>query len=107
MSNFNNQAASKVQLIGHVVVLITLFVVAYLFSIEGGKEYGWFAGFFHGGWVVPNYIFSLFIDNYYVKAPLHTTAYNVFWWITCISGMIYLINILFKIIKLIRNISRK
>ena len=107
MSNSNNRAESKTQLISLIVVLIIMFVLAYLFSIEGGKEYGWFAGIFHGGWVVPNYIISLFVNNYYIKAPLHTAAYNVFWWITFVGSIIYYISTLFKAIKLIGNSSKK
>lgn len=55
-----------------------------IFSIDPTKEYSWLGGMFHGGWVVGNWILSFFMDDHLVKAPIHTTSYNIFWWIGCV-----------------------
>lgn len=65
-------------------VLITSAVLGAIFSIDPAKEYSWFAGLFHGAWVPGNWLLSLFMDDHLVKAPVHTTAYNIFWWIWCV-----------------------
>lgn len=68
-----------------------LFLLAWIFDILPLKEYGWFAGLFHGGWLVPNYVFSWFDADVLTKAPIHTKAYNVCWWIGCITGIWYFV----------------
>jgi len=92
----------KANLWGIIIGFVIMFVLAWVFDIVPDKEYGWFAGLFHGGWIVPNYIFSWFTDTL-TKAPIHTKAYNVCWWIGCISGIWYfvvnLINVLVLIFK--------
>lgn len=70
-----------------------------IFSIDPAKEYSWLGGMFHGGWVAGNWILSLFMDDHLIKAPIHTTSYNIFWWIGCVfillSCFINFITILF------------
>lgn len=106
MNNIEKKAASVGNIIGFVVGIGLAFVVAYIFSIEPSKEYGWFAGIWHGIWFIPNYIISLFSDNYYFKAPMHTTAYNVFWYINAIWASIFYLNLILKIIGNIRTLSK-
>lgn len=65
--------------------LIIGMIVAWIFDIDPTKEYGWFAGGFDGAVFVPNYIISLFNSNWLTKAPIHTSAYNVFWWISTVT----------------------
>ncbi len=91
-------------LIGAVVGLPLGFFLCWIFNIEGGKEYGWFAGCWHGGWMVLNWIRSLFFDVY-VKAPFHTTAYNVFWWIFAIWGCVTLGIMVLRLIGIIRKMT--
>lgn len=69
-------------------VIVVSAILGAIFSIDPTKEYGWFGGMFHGAWVIGNWILSLFMDDHLVKAPLHTTAYNVFWWIWCVFVLI-------------------
>lgn len=56
-------------------------LMAWILSINPFKEYGWFMGMIHGSLAPFNWVISWFSDAWFVKAPLHTTAYNVFWWI--------------------------
>lgn len=73
-----------------VVPDVILAVLVYLFfSIEPLKEYCWWQGIFHGSWVIPNWITSWVVEPYYVKALFHTTAYNVFWWISFVFSILY------------------
>ena len=74
-------------IVGNVVGLAAAFLIAWIFDINPSKEYGWFAGFFHGVWVPVNWIMSWFSDAVLVKAPVHTTAYGVFWWIGIVCGV--------------------
>ena len=61
----------------------TMFL-AWLLEINPTKEYGWFMGCVQGALVIPNWIISLFDKGWLCKAPIHTTMYNVFWWIDVI-----------------------
>lgn len=56
------------------------FVLAVIFDINPDKEYGWLMGNFHGVWMPSNWILSLFNDSVLLKAPIHTSAYNFWWW---------------------------
>ena len=63
-------------------------LAAWLLSIDPFKMYGWFMGIIHGALAPFNWILSWFCDIWFVKAPLHTTAYNVFWWISLVLTII-------------------
>ena len=78
------------------VELVVIFVVAYLFAIEPTKKYEWFAGIFHGIWAIPNYVISLLVDNYLIKAQLYTRLYNTLWWILLVISALYYINVLYR-----------
>lgn len=94
-------------IIGTLLVIGLYFVLAAIFDINPAKEYGWFAGGFHGGWAPAYWIMSWFSDSLLVKAPLHTTAYNVWWWIGVISAGWLWIKMLLNIIASIRVLLKK
>lgn len=84
-------------------------LIAWIFQINPSKEYGWFAGFFHGAFIVGNFILSWFSSSEILyKAPLHTTAYSVFWWIGAINMIFWLgVNILMYIVGCILNCIKR
>lgn len=63
-------------------------LAAWILSINPLREYGWFLGSIHGALAPFNWVISWFAEGWYVKAPLHTTAYNVFWWISFIGTLL-------------------
>lgn len=83
------------------------FILAVIFTISPIKEYGWFMGSIHGALAPYNWIISWF-DPCLVQAPLHTTAYGVFWWIAMIGSAIDLaINVIMFIVGLISSIFNR
>jgi hypothetical protein len=52
--------------------------------IDASSHYTWYSGIWHGIFVVPNFVLSLFIDGIYCKAQVYTTGYNIWWWISMI-----------------------
>lgn len=79
-------------------VLVTTAILGAIFAIDPAKEYSWLGGFFHGAWTAGNWILSLFMDDHLIKATIHTSSYNIFWWIgfailalTCFSNFIILL----------------
>ena len=104
MSTSEEKAKSIGKIAGFATGIVGAFILANLFSIEPQKVYGWFAGLWHGVWAIPNYLMSLFIDRpYFVKAPLHTSAYIVCWWIFLIWSVLFYLNFIFRIIGIIRR----
>ena len=89
---------------GNLLVIGCVFVLAIIFDISPTKEYGWFAGGFHGVWAPAYWIMSWFSDNVLVKAPIHTTAYNIFWWVGVITGVWSWFKMLLSIILNARKI---
>ena len=70
------------------VIIIVYYLIAYFFcSINPEKTYSWYSGIWHGLFLFPNAIMSLFSDSIYVKAPNGTTAYNVFFYITAFLSL--------------------
>ena len=63
--------------------------VALLLRINPETEYNWLMGSVHGLLLVPNCIISVFDPSWLIKAPLHTSGYNVAWWILGISDILY------------------
>ena len=61
------------------------FIVAWFYDFQPDYEYSWYWMFFHGGLIIPNWIYSWFIDTKLCKPELYTTAYNVFWWLSAIG----------------------
>lgn len=93
-------------IIGNILTLIVVFVLAVIFDINPSKEYGWFAGGFHGCWLPANWIMSWFGDSVLMKAPIHTTAYNVFWWIGVVLGVWAWIKMILAIIAHARLLKK-
>ncbi len=93
-------------LIGCLVGFGIAFLLAWLFNIEGGKEYGWFAGIWHGGWAPINWMRSLLFIGIYVKAPLHTSAYNNFWWVFFVFGLFSYLKLLVQSFIAIRILCK-
>ena len=86
-------------LIGVCIYTVAAFVLAWIFSIEEGKEYGWFAGIWHGTWWPQNLIISFFKSGWYAKAPIHTTMYSIMWWLWAIGTVFYYLGSIAKIRK--------
>ena len=63
---------------------VLLLIIAYLYSIKPDFEYSWWWVILHGPLVPANWILSFFDASKLCKAPLHTTAYNILWWISCV-----------------------
>lgn len=96
------QSSAAGSLFGHLIGIGIVFLIAWIFDISAAKEYGWIAGIFHGAWVPFNWIMSLFNSDLLVKAPIHTTGYNICWWIGCICSTITFVftGIILTIIKI-------
>jgi len=79
--------------------------VAYFYNIKGAYEYGWAWGlFWHGPLAIPSWIISLFDPYKYCMAPLHTTGYAFWWWVTFILSIITQV---FNLISVIKQIFSK
>ncbi len=63
--------------------------VALLLRINPQAEYGWLMGSVHGLLLVPNCIISVFDPSWLIKAPLHTSGYNICWWVLGICDILY------------------
>ena len=64
---------------------IAIFVALCFFSIQicdikPNKLYYWYSGIWHGFFVVPHFIMSIFYDGIYFMAPNSTFAYKFWWW---------------------------
>lgn len=98
------------KIIGRIIGLLIGFCVAYfiagLFPINPSKEYGWFGGGFHGIWAVFNWVRSLFDDTVLLKATLHTSAYNVWWWLGLTWIVCFIVNNVLSTIIEIRRFKK-
>ena len=92
--------------LGYIFGLVIAFFIAVWFTIDAGYKYGWFAGGFHGAWVPFNWLRSLFDGAIHMKAPIHTSAYTVWWWIGMITNLVFMFNILIGSIAAIRKAFR-
>ena len=90
------------QFLGNIFGLVIAFFIAVWFTIDAGYEYGWF----HGAWVPFNWLRSLFDSAIHMKAPIHTSAYTVWWWIGMITSLVFMFNILIGSIAAIRKAFR-
>ena len=93
------------RILGICIVFGSLFLVVTIFDINPEKEYGWFMGNLHGVWSLHNWILSCFNGDILVKAPLHTSAYNIWWWIGLVLSVYTWIEFLLSIIINIRIIK--
>lgn len=90
---------------GSIAGTILLFILCFIFPIKPDVTYVWWEGMFHGSWFLSNWIISLFSDNWLCKAPMHTNAYNTWWWIFAIWAIFCYIYMIIKII-IIRRYSK-
>lgn len=86
------------------VKIIVIFAFALLFPINIEHEYGWFMGLMHGTFAPYYSIFTLFSDTALCKAPLHTAAYGIWWWIGLAISLYYIVMAL---VLTIRQIYRR
>lgn len=81
---------------------IALAISYFLCHIDPEIESGWLRGFWHGSNLGPNFILSNF-DGRLLKAPLHSPAYSVFWWVfgiwTCLVWCYVIWRWISKILK--------
>lgn len=89
-----------------VVNFVNPFIYALIFNIDPMKEYGWFLANFHAAALPANWVFSLFNDSILLKAPIHTPAYNIFWWVGVSCIIWQLLMLLLALISLARVIVR-
>lgn len=93
-------------IVGSLIGLGAGFLIACIFDINPLKEYGWIGGYFHGTWGVFNWIISWFNGDVFMKAPLHTNAYNAFWWIGFIFSVWLSVRSLLIIIANLRKLFK-
>lgn len=65
-------------------IFLSCVVAYFLCDVQPGVEYTWYSGIWHGLFLIPNFILSLFIDGTHVKAEISTSGYTFFWWVTVI-----------------------
>ena len=100
------QKASAVgTIVGNLIGIVLLLSVAMIFDINSLKEYGWFVGSLHGVWAPGNWILSWFNDSVIMKAPIHTNAYNIWWWTGLLCGIWIWIKSILAIIASIRVLT--
>ncbi|MBQ9312847.1 MAG: SH3 domain-containing protein [Bacteroidales bacterium] len=105
-SHFDKEDTKKLSLIIYPIIgFVFAFIMCFIFPIYPETTYVWWEGMFHGGWLLPNWIISLFSDNWSYKAPLHTSAYNIWWWISAVLGVCTDIRLIISIISNIRYFS--
>lgn len=97
------KASAAGSVIGSLLVLGLVIVLALVFDINPAKEYGWFMGSLHGAWLPANWILSFFNESVLLKAPLHTNAYNTWWWIGVVCGVWGWIRTLLQVIIVFRG----
>lgn len=84
-----------------IIFIVVLFfgvmsaIASFLCDIDPLKSYSWFWGIWHGTFAPYNYVRSWFTDAY-VEAPIHTTAYGVFFWVTAVGAFLSAISQVIK-----------
>lgn len=91
-------------IIGAIIGFALAFLLCWIFNIDAVKEYGWFAGWWHGAWMPINWIRSWFYDGIYVMAPNHTTGYVIFWWVFGILGILTYLSMVLGCIGRLRRL---
>lgn len=88
--------------LGTILSWVIICFIAWKFPISAEEEYGWFSGLIQGGFLVPNFIVSFFSSNEILyKAPIHTSAYTIFWWIGAICVILLAVQTLLKSLLII------
>ena len=80
------------------------FIVACFYTIKPDFEYSWWWMFIHGALIPANWVLSFFDASKLCKAPMHTTAYNILWWISCVCTIF---TTMMQIIIIIKSLIRK
>ena len=80
------------------VFVIFIFIAKLICDIDAQEHYSWLSGIWHGVFVVPNYICSVFNPNVLYKALNYTFMYNLLWWITFIFQIPSILYILYDAI---------
>ena len=101
------KATAIKNIVTNVVTLGIVFALAAIFDIQQPKEYGWFAGIFHGAWSPAYWVMSWFSDAVIVKAPNHTTAYGVWWWIGLVGSIFQWFSAILAIILNVKVLTSK
>ena len=81
----------------NIVLWVAAFIVAWFYNFQPDYEYSWYWVFLHGWLIIPNWIYSWFIDAKLCKPELYTTAYNIFWWMSLIGFSISFITSIISI----------
>jgi len=89
-----------------VVIAIALTIAYYLCHINPEIESGWLRGLWHGSNLGQNYVLSFF-DGRLLKAPLHSSAYSFFWWVSSIFTCLFWFNVVRESIGLFINENKK
>jgi len=89
MSEEPKSVFSILMVIGSIFFYLGIFLAFCLLStkicyINPEKSYKWYSGIWHGIFVIPHWVMSWFTDVIYCKAPIRTTAYHIWWWISFI-----------------------
>lgn len=77
--------------------------ISALFLIDPLKEYGWWGGCWQGVLFVPHWILSWFKEDVLLRAPLRTTAYNIFFWMMLIWQMFWYFHLLVNSVRSLRG----
>jgi hypothetical protein len=67
--------------------VLSFFVYPESDKVYEGFLLGWWAPCIHGTCFIPNYIHSMIEEGRLFKATSYSTAYNVWWWLTAVSGV--------------------
>jgi putative flippase GtrA len=87
--NLNSGCATSALIIFSLIGIgLAMLIPYYLCNIDPTIEAGWLRGLWHGSNFIGNFILSLFLEERLLKAPLHTTAYSIFWWIFTVCSFI-------------------
>lgn len=84
--------------------IFAYFMVKWCVTIDPTHVYGWFKGAIHGGAWFMNWIHSWFDPAIYVKAPLHTGAYNFWFWMGAVLCSYMLFILIFSFIVNLRKV---
>jgi len=74
---------------GSIIFYLGIFLAFCLLStkicyINPEESYKWSSGIWHGIFGITHWVMSWFTDDIYCKAPIRTTAYHIWWWISFI-----------------------
>ena len=68
------------------------FIIIILFPIKDCETYSWFSGIWHGWFASCNMIVHLISPNTLYIASIHTTSYQILWWICFVYSVLLLFS---------------